>query len=463
MYGGADSPRARTSLWLVAAVAAVAASTFAADLHLTLGASAAPLYEIAVLLGLWAPRRWFAAGVAALASGLIFAEAVVTAQLAVGSTAFNRAMTLLAVWSTAFLVVLYKHAEDAVRARQREAQAYLDIAAVAIVATDRDGRVALINRKGCEMLGRAAGEVLGRRWLEEFVPPEHRDEAAAILERLLGGDLESGAYFELPVIAASGERRTIAWRSTVMRGEGGKATGVLSSGEDITERRRAEEAARAQQALARVGQMAAVVAHEVRNPLAGIRGAIQVLSARLPSGESERGVVKAVLDRIDGLTEITDELLVFARPRPHRRGPVALRRVIDEAALLLAGDHAGVTVDVQGDDATVVADARILKSAFFNLFLNAAQAVGGHGEVRISIGVVGRHVHVTVLDRGPGIPPEWRERVFEPFFTTRHRGTGLGLAIVKRDVELHGGRVVLDCPAGGGTAVTVSLPLPPPV
>ncbi|HVR28187.1 MAG TPA: ATP-binding protein [Thermoanaerobaculia bacterium] len=452
---------ARARAWLTLAVLAVAGLTFAADLQLTLGASAAPLYEIAVLLALWSPRRWFAVEVAGLVSLLIFAEGVLRAQSPEGSTAFNRAMMLLAVWSTAVLMVLYKRAEHALRERQREAQNYLDIAAVAIVATGRDGRVTLINRRGCEILGLSAAEVLGRLWIEDFLAPEYREQGAATLQRLLGGRAEPGLYDELPIVTASGERRTIAWRSAVTRDEVGRVTGVLSSGEDITERRRAEEAARAQQALARVGQMAAVVAHEVRNPLAGIRGATQVLSERLGGGAAEREVVRAVLDRIDALTEITDELLLFARPRPLRSSQVALRRVLDEAVLLIATsrEHAGVAIEIEGRDVLLVADARLLKNVFFNLFLNAAQAMDGRGTVRITIGMVGRRVSVSVADQGPGIRPEWRDHIFEPFFTTRHRGTGLGLAIVKRDVEQHGGAIDVACPAGGGTVVTVTLPV----
>jgi two-component system NtrC family sensor kinase len=209
-----------------------------------------------------------------------------------------------------------------------------------------------------------------------------------------------------------------------------------------------------------MGQLAAVVAHEVRNPLAGIRGAIQILSRRMP-GEEDRKVMARIVERVDTLNALTEDLLVYARPRTPALAPVSLERILGGAQRLLAGhaDLAGVSVAVTGMDVTLEADEKMLQDAFLNLFLNAAQAMGGRGTVRVAVRDGADVAQIDVEDDGPGIPPDVLDHLFEPFFTTRHRGTGLGLPIVKRDVEAHGGDVTVSRLETGGTRVTVSLPL----
>jgi len=256
----------------------------------------------------------------------------------------------------------------------------------------------------------------------------------------------------------------MVWRRTAMLDSDGRVVGTVSSGEDVTEQRDAEERMRRQETLAQVGQLAAVVAHQVRNPLAGIKGAIQVIGGRLPPESPDRAVVSSILDRIGALNDMTRDLLQFARPRPPRLQPLRLHTVLQDAAVLLGSspDHPAAEVSVTGAELSVPGDPEQLKDVFLNLFLNAAQAMQGRGRIRVSISAEGGAVRVAVHDSGPGVPPENRDRLFEPFFTTKHRGTGLGLAIVKSQVEAHGGRVTVDCPAEGGTRVTVELPTGPP-
>ena len=116
-------------------------------------------------------------------------------------------------------------------------------------------------------------------------------------------------------------------------------------------------------------------------------------------------------------------------------------------------------VEIADTEVSLEADEEMLQGVFLNLLLNAAQATKGRGTVRVEAHAESDEARVVVEDDGPGIPPDVREKLFEPFFTTRHRGTGLGLPIVKRDIEAHGGSVVLECPPEGGTRVTVTLPL----
>jgi len=138
-----------------------------------------------------------------------------------------------------------------------------------------------------------------------------------------------------------------------------------------------------------------------------------------------------------------------------------LAELLEATVTLLRKDpeHTAVEVRIDGARPTIQADAEQLQTVFTNLLLNAAQAAGGSGEVRVGIATANGLCTVAIVDQGPGIPPDVREKIFEPFFTTRHRGTGLGLPTARRVVERHKGTIEFDCPPGGGTVVTVTLPL----
>jgi signal transduction histidine kinase len=229
---------------------------------------------------------------------------------------------------------------------------------------------------------------------------------------------------------------------------------------EITDRKRSEERLREQESLARLGQMAAVVAHEVKNPIAGIRGALQVIASRMPAESRDKPVVGDIIDRLDSLNGIVQDLLVFARPRPPRSEPVELRSLIGSTADLLRRDPAllGLSVDISGNGAVVAADAEQLRLVFHNVLMNAAQAMGGLGTISVVIHPSDGAWRVSIADHGPGIAPDVREKMFEPFFTTKHRGTGLGLPIARRIIEAHGGLIEIDTSAKGGTVVHISLP-----
>jgi two-component system sensor histidine kinase PilS (NtrC family) len=208
--------------------------------------------------------------------------------------------------------------------------------------------------------------------------------------------------------------------------------------------------------------MAAMVAHEVRNPLAGMAGALQILRGRMSEGAAEREVAAQVLERIRSLHRLTEELLLFARPRSPRHERVCPARLLQEAAEVLRSDirFARLEITLDGSEAEIEGDGELLREAFLNVLLNAAQAMGGSGTVQATVEQADGRCDVHVRDQGPGIPEDLRRRIFEPFFTTRHRGTGLGLAIVKRTVEAHGGEVAASSPSGGGAAIKMSLPTP---
>ena len=215
-----------------------------------------------------------------------------------------------------------------------------------------------------------------------------------------------------------------------------------------------------QAALARLGEMAAVVAHEVKNPLAGVRGAIQVIGGRLPPGGRDAAAIHEIIARIDALDELMKDLLLFARPPQARPAPVDVVALAQETSMLLSEDPTArdVRVEVDGSAPAVMADAKLLSIVLLNLLLNAVHAMQQQGTIHISVSADDHTCRIAVADMGPGIPPDVRERIFTPFFTTKSRGTGLGLSTAKRLIEAHHGRIYVECPPGGGTIVTIELP-----
>jgi signal transduction histidine kinase len=211
--------------------------------------------------------------------------------------------------------------------------------------------------------------------------------------------------------------------------------------------------------------MAAVVAHEVKNPLAGIKGAMQVLMSRRPRGDAEGMVMRDVVTRIDALNELIGDLMTFARPRPPRLAEVNVGHLLDEAVTMVRRDPVGASLDIRIDcgEGTISADAALVRATVLNLLLNAAQAMHGRGSIAITGTRRDGTWAIEVRDTGPGIAAELRHAVLEPFFTTKARGGGLGLPIAKRVAELHGGTLTLACPESGGTVVTITLPTVPGV
>jgi signal transduction histidine kinase len=239
-----------------------------------------------------------------------------------------------------------------------------------------------------------------------------------------------------------------------------KFTGILH---DLSARVRMEEQLREQASLARLGEMAAVIAHEVKNPLAGIRGAIQVLGKRQLPDSTDARMMSEIVARIDALDEMMKDLLLFARPPVPRRKATDVVPLVATTASLLAKDPAlqGVEVEIAGSAPPIPVDAEMLKIVFQNLLVNGAHAMKGRGRIEVTVRRVDSTCEIAFTDGGPGIPSEIREKIFTPFFTTKSRGSGLGLPTAKRLVEAHQGRISIDCPPAGGTTVVLQLPLEP--
>jgi two-component system, NtrC family, sensor histidine kinase HydH len=214
--------------------------------------------------------------------------------------------------------------------------------------------------------------------------------------------------------------------------------------------------------LASVGQLAASLAHEIKNPLAGISGAIQILGSGLDEKHPHKEIIGEALRQIDRLDAAVKDLLVYARPKPPNTKKQSLDAIIERALILLREEPAFRSVQVHckgldGDHQVVVDEAQI-QQVISNLLLNAAHACENNGEISCRVRQLPAKIRIIVEDNGKGMPPEVLSRVFEPFFTTKARGTGLGLPICKRIVEAHGGTIDIQSVPGKGTRVTVEIP-----
>jgi PAS domain S-box-containing protein len=336
----------------------------------------------------------------------------------------------------------------------------LDHAAI-VATTDVTGRITYVNDKFCEISGYSREELIGQdhRIINSGLHP--KEFIRNLWVTIANGRVWHG---ELRNRAKDGHFYWVDTTIVPFLDDRGKPYQYIAIRADITARKAAEERLAQQAALARLGQMAAVVAHEVKNPLAGIKGAVQVLMSRRPAGDPETTVMRDIVARIDALDDLIQDLMMYARPRPPRLSPVNLRQLIDEAVTMLRRDPFGsaLQVHIDGDAGEVIVDPDLIRATVLNLLLNAAQAMNGKGNIQIVTAACNGNWSVEVHDSGPGIPLDIREQVLEPFFTTKARGGGLGLPIAKRVAELHGGTLTLAFPADGGTVVSVEAPAKPP-
>ena len=218
--------------------------------------------------------------------------------------------------------------------------------------------------------------------------------------------------------------------------------------------------------LAQIGQLAASLAHEIKNPLAGISGAIQVIRASLDPSDPHWPVLGEVLRQISRLDRTVKDLLVYARPKPLQVQRCDVRRSIERVLTLLRKEPEFERIRFEYSLArglpSIAADEHQLEQLVVNLLLNAAQASASGGLVRLTAAARDSGVQLVVEDRGCGMTVDVARRALEPFFTTKARGTGLGLPICRKIVDAHGGTIAIRSVAGEGTEVTVMLPEEPP-
>jgi two-component system nitrogen regulation sensor histidine kinase GlnL len=331
------------------------------------------------------------------------------------------------------------------------------------------GEVVRWNPAAEELLKVSASNALGRSF--DQVLPQAQALAGLVRRALAAG--RAHADFEAALLRPDGGRITVSAVASILTGAGGEPRGAVLALRDVSRLRELEEKLQRSDRLAALGQMAAGMAHEVRNPLVGIRAAAQFLEGDSAFSAGLREYTGVIVREVDRLNAIVEDLLAFASPKPVQLAPCNLNQALEEAlgleATRLAAARVSVTRLYDPGLPPVLGDPPRLHQVFLNLLRNAAEAMPGGGALtvrtrfeRLSARLGGRSAAVAeVADTGPGIPPDRQAHLFNPFFTTKPRGTGLGLAISLRIVEDHGGAIEVEAGAGRGATFAVILPLAP--
>ncbi|HKC62762.1 MAG TPA: ATP-binding protein [Pyrinomonadaceae bacterium] len=328
-----------------------------------------------------------------------------------------------------------------------------------VITTDLQGRIYTFNSAAEEITGYKAEDVRGQEVSIFFGElGEHIEESMRAAE-----EGEASPRYESDCLTAEGLRLRLGFSIFPLFLESGETTGLVITFQDLTQVRALEETSRRQDRLAAVGRVAASIAHEIRNPLAAMRGSIQVLRSEMDGGSSQAELMEIILRESDRLNRIITDYLTYARPRSAVHTSVDVRELLRETFTLLRHspeikDGHSLEEDYPDQEMIVNADASQLKQVFWNIARNALQAMPEGGRLRAELRPAhGLRLRITFKDSGIGMSPEQVEHLFEPF-SSRTGGTGLGLSIVYQIIRDHGGTINVRSLEGKGTTITIELP-----
>lgn len=328
-----------------------------------------------------------------------------------------------------------------------------------LVTTDLQGRIYTFNAAAGEITGYRAEDVRGQDASIFF-----GDIKGIIADSLSPVSAsETGPRFEADCLTPDGLRLRLGFSVSPLFSETGDTTGTVITFQDLTHIRALEETSRRQDRLAAIGRMAASIAHEIRNPLAAMRGSIQMLRADMEDESSQTELMEIILRESDRLNRIISDFLSYARPRSIIQSQVDVGELLKQTFTLLRhsaeiNESHVISEEVPAAPVQTSADAEQLQQVFWNLSRNALQAMPGGGT--LSAGLLRtshNRLRITFSDTGRGMSPEQVEHLFEPFSSTTG-GTGLGLSIVYQIIRDHGGTINVRSREGQGTTITIELP-----
>jgi two-component system nitrogen regulation sensor histidine kinase GlnL len=373
------------------------------------------------------------------------------------------------------LEIANRRLADALKVRCETASYLADVVAgipSGVIVVDREGRIVLFNRAAETVTGFAASEVIGRMYAETLGKEVSWRQTP--LYTLATGCCSDQQEKELT--SKSGEQVPVSSSTSLLGGESSLA-GAVEVVVDLRRIKALEAEVDRVRTLAAMGELAAVVAHEIRNPLGGIKGFASLLERDLASSPDSMKLVAKIKEGIGSLEGIVNDLLEAGSSTKLRFSNTELtaevRKVVEMCRMAAEGEGKAVEFEVSTPDAPVYCrvDAGRIRQALTNLMRNAVEAAGDCGRVRVrlrtgadpgltpNIGKApGNRLFLEVTDSGPGIPSGDADKVFTPFFTTKHGGTGLGLPTVRRIAGLHGGEVEYTRSCEGGSTFTMTIP-----
>lgn len=388
-----------------------------------------------------------------------------------------------------------KQAEYKVRAERDRAQRYLDIAGAIIVLVDARQRTGLINRKGCEVLGYSERELIGANWFDTVVPKEEREAYRGLFSALLAKGSESVEYVENIVLTKDGQPLTIAWQISVLTDMNGKPVGTLSSGVDITQRKRTEEELRRARDAAEVANRTksaflANISHEIRTPLNAILGFCQLMLRDYSIPLQHRESIEKINRSGEHLLALINEVLEMSKIESGcaalNQANFDLYRLLEDMEMMfrVRTETKGLQFEVSTSEDLarhVVGDQGKIRQVLINLLGNAVKftdqggvllrvfSENGKNDKPLSeVGAVHRNGTIRLVleveDTGVGISEQDTEKIFQPFeqvgsATNAEGGTGLGLAICREFLRIMGGKISLTSRVGQGSVFRVEIPV----
>jgi two-component system sensor histidine kinase PilS (NtrC family) len=380
-------------------------------------------------------------------------------------TMFLNAATLLVVAIVAGgLGERYRATRQELETRQkdlRDLQAFKDLifqsAGTGLIALDRAHRITAFNRAAEEITGVTAARAIGDDWttLVGAAAP------LTAIEVTIDSNPRASLRHETALRRPDGSTVPVQMTFSALRSGEGERLGLIAACEDLSAIRAMESRMRQADRLATVGRMAANIAHEIRNPLASLTGAIEVLTSPHTAEDARERLSQIVARESERLNHIIKNFLEYARPAPLSIAIFDVAAAAEEVLLLLEHRASPGSLKVMREFPPSVlwpVDAQQFRQILWNLCLNAVEAMPEGGELRVAVAVRGETLEITVSDTGEGIAAGDIAHVFEPFFSTKSEGTGLGLALVHRVVQEHGGEIDVRSSPGLGTTFTLTLP-----
>jgi len=370
-----------------------------------------------------------------------------------------------------------KNAKSVLR-EKNQIQKYLDVAGVILVVLDKQGRISLINRKGCSILEKTREEVLGKNWFSCFIPERQRETAAEHFSRLMDERAEPAETSESALLRASGHERSILWNTVVLRDDRNSVCGLILSGEDITERKHLEAQFIQSQKMEAVGRLAGGIAHDFNNLISVILGYSSFLLETVTDAEDIHSDINEIQKAGERAASLTRQLLAFSRKQPLQPRVLRLDRLVCDMEKFLRriiGEDIELVTKANDNLGDIKADPGQVEQVIMNLAVNARDAMPSGGTLTISTGSAaldgsfrnvspearpGNFITLTITDTGSGMSREVLNHVFEPFFTTKEpgKGTGLGLSTVYGIVRQHDGFITVNSEPGKGTTFAIYLP-----
>jgi len=362
-----------------------------------------------------------------------------------------------------------KQAEEALRKERDRTQKYLDVAGVMMIAIDPNHKVILINKKGCEVLGYDEDEILGKEWFDSFVPETKRAQIKEVFDKLMSGRIRPAEYFENPILTKKGEERVIAWHNTVLTDESGNIMGTLSSGEDVTEKRKLEASLIQAEKLAAVGTLSYGIAHEFNNILAGMMVNAE-LGLSLNNPKQMQECFLAIAENCQRGSSITHSLLAIAGEKRGRKELIDITHPLENILAFIRRELEKRNVKIVENFKPIpeiFCDPGQFSEVFLNMINNARDAMYPKGgTLTIEVEPLKDNIWITFKDTGCGIPDEIKTKIFEPFVTTKGAlgkseipGTGLGLFLVYGIIDSYQGKIEVESKVGKGATFAILIPV----